>query len=31
MRTRVALVIAVLLAGCMMGPDYTRPKIDAAT
>ena len=29
MRARVALVIAVLLAGCMMGPDYTRPKIDA--
>ena len=29
MRTRLALAIAALLSGCMMGPDYTRPKIDA--
>src|SRR6266446_7069017 len=29
MRTWVAVAIAGLLAGCMMGPDYTRPKIDA--
>src|SRR5258705_2202492 len=29
MRTRLALAIAALLSGCMMGPDYSRPKIDA--
>jgi outer membrane protein, multidrug efflux system len=29
MRTRAALAIAALLTGCTMGPDYTRPKIDA--
>jgi outer membrane protein, multidrug efflux system len=29
MRTRLALAVAALLSGCMTGPDYTRPKIDA--
>src|SRR2546429_954127 len=29
MHTRLVLAVAGLLAGCMMGPDYTRPKIDA--
>jgi multidrug efflux system outer membrane protein len=29
MRARLALAVVALLSGCMMGPDYTRPKIDA--
>ncbi len=25
----LAAIVAVLLAGCMMGPDYVRPRVDA--
>jgi len=28
-RLAAPLAVAALLAGCMVGPDYTRPKIDA--
>jgi multidrug efflux system outer membrane protein len=29
MRAFTALTVALLLAGCMVGPDYHRPAIDA--
>ncbi|HEY3180021.1 MAG TPA: efflux transporter outer membrane subunit [Casimicrobiaceae bacterium] len=28
MRRQAVLAITALLSGCMMGPDYTRPKVD---
>ena len=27
--TALAAIVATLLAGCMMGPDYVRPKVDS--